>query len=288
MTRSDIRDEAQPSRTLFHHLMATRPPRESRSAAAAVAASLGCHGLLLTGLVWATMTVARPVEAAKEEKLVLYTPVPEPTPPPPPVAPRMPKPPAVVPKVVARLEQEVPKVKIAATDEPKGFKVLTPPTVTPPDIPPPSMAAPVREADYSGEGAAGGSSKGSAATLAPQKNVTAEDLSAAPAFTPYTVAPRLKNREETARALQRFYPDMLREAGVGGRVLVWFFIDENGRVRKYQVKESSGHDALDQAALKVADVMEFTPALNRDQKVPVWVAMPIVFSVGSGTGSGTE
>ncbi len=279
----DARNEAPTGGTLCRHLVATRPPREGRSAAAAAAASIGFHGLLLTGLVWATMTVTRPAAAAKEEKLLLYTPIPEAPPPPPPVAPRIapPKPPAAVTQVVARIEQDVPKV--APTEEPKGFKVLAPPTVVPPDIPPPSAAeAPVREADYSGEGAAGGSSKGTATgALAPQKVVTADDIAAAPAFTPYTVAPRLKNRDETARALQRFYPDMLREAGVGGRVLVWFLIDETGHVRKYQVKESSGHDALDQAALKVADVMEFTPALNRDQKVPVWVALPIVFSAGT-------
>jgi hypothetical protein len=30
-------------------------------------------------------------------------------------------------------------------------------------------------------------------------------------------------------------------------------------------------------ALKVADIMQFTPALNRDQKVKVWIALPIVF-----------
>ena len=30
-------------------------------------------------------------------------------------------------------------------------------------------------------------------------------------------------------------------------------------------------------ALKVGDIMKFTPALNRDQKVKVWIALPIVF-----------
>ncbi len=278
---------AREPRTLFRHLVATRPPRERRSAAASAIASIGFHGLLLGGLAWATMAVAGPAQTSKDEKLVLYTPVSEPPPPPPPVAPRLdvPKPPAVM-KVVARLEQEVPKAKPTLTEaEPKGFKVLAPPAVTPPDIPPPAAVAPVAEADYSGEGVAGGSAKGSAGvTLAAEKKVTAEDISAAPAFTPYTVAPRLKNRDEVARALQRYYPEMLREAGIGGKVLVWFLIDENGHVRKYQVKESSGHDALDQAALKVADVMEFTPALNRDQKVPVWVALPVAFSAGASAG----
>jgi hypothetical protein len=34
---------------------------------------------------------------------------------------------------------------------------------------------------------------------------------------------------------------------------------------------------LDDAAAKVAELMQFSPALNRDQKVKVWVDMPIVF-----------
>ncbi|HEY8483086.1 MAG TPA: energy transducer TonB, partial [Longimicrobiales bacterium] len=69
----------------------------------------------------------------------------------------------------------------------------------------------------------------------------------------------------------------LREAGIGGTVIVWFFIDETGTVRRTLIKESSGYEALDQAALKVADIMQFTPALNLDQKVKVWIQIPIVF-----------
>ncbi len=105
-----------------------------------------------------------------------------------------------------------------------------------------------------------------------------EDISAAPRFTPFTVRPELKNRTEIARALERNYPPLLRDSGIGGETLVWFFIDENGRVQKTQINKSSGYDALDQAALTVAEQMQFSPALNRDKKVPVWVAIPIVFS----------
>ena len=60
-------------------------------------------------------------------------------------------------------------------------------------------------------------------------------------------------------------------------MLTWLLIDETGEVIKTQVKEGSGHDALDNAAMKVADIMQFTPALNCDQKVKVWIALPIVF-----------
>ena len=105
------------------------------------------------------------------------------------------------------------------------------------------------------------------------------DLSDAPTFTPMTVQPDLKNNREVARLLERHYPPMLRDAGIEGTVNVWFFIDEQGRVQNTRVAESSGYDAFDQAALQVADQMRFTPAYNRDQRVPVWVSIPISFEI---------
>ncbi|MEZ4415006.1 MAG: TonB family protein [Gemmatimonadota bacterium] len=115
--------------------------------------------------------------------------------------------------------------------------------------------------------------------LPPPPEATETDISAAPTFTPFTVKPDLKNRSEVQRALTREYPPLLRDAGIGGTVNVWFFIDENGRVLRTQVQQSSGHKALDDAALKVASIMEFTPALNRDKRVQVWVAFPITFQI---------
>lgn len=104
------------------------------------------------------------------------------------------------------------------------------------------------------------------------------DISAAPTFTPYTVAPELKNREQVREALLREYPPMLRDAGIGGTVVVWFFIDENGKVLKAQINKSSGYPMLDAAALRIANLYQFTPALNRDRRVKVWVSIPIHFT----------
>jgi TonB family protein len=100
-----------------------------------------------------------------------------------------------------------------------------------------------------------------------------------PTFTPMTVRPEITNVAEVVRAMEFAYPKLLRDGGIGGRVVVWFFIDREGRVRTNSIAQSSGHAALDQAALKVASVYRFTPALNRDQKVAVWVQFPITFEV---------
>lgn len=100
-----------------------------------------------------------------------------------------------------------------------------------------------------------------------------------PTFTPYTVKPELTNVEEVRAALDEEYPPLLREAGVGGTTVVWFFIDAEGRVQQNRVAQSSGHAAIDEAALRVAAMIEFTPARNRDERVPVWVQFPITFQV---------
>lgn len=115
--------------------------------------------------------------------------------------------------------------------------------------------------------------------LPPPPEAAETDLSAAPTFTPFTVAPSIQNRAEVVRAMTREYPPLLRDAGIGGTVEVYFFIDENGQVQDFQINKSSGHQALDDAALAVADVYRFTAALNRDKKVPVWVSFPITFQV---------
>jgi periplasmic protein TonB len=112
----------------------------------------------------------------------------------------------------------------------------------------------------------------------PTASAGAEDISRAPTFTPMTVRPELRNQADVQRALVRNYPPLLRDAGIGGTPIVWFFIDENGRVLKTQLSQSSGYDALDAAAIAVANQMQFSPALNRDKRVQVWVEIPIVFT----------
>ena len=105
------------------------------------------------------------------------------------------------------------------------------------------------------------------------------DLSAAPTFTPFTVAPSILNRDEIIKAMIELYPPELREAGVGGQVGVYFFIDEFGAVQDYRIETSSGLQGLDRAALAVASVYRFSAALDRDNKVPVWVQFSITFEV---------
>jgi len=100
-----------------------------------------------------------------------------------------------------------------------------------------------------------------------------------PKFIPYDVAPELKNPREVQKYLERTYPRELRDNRIGGRVVLWLYIDREGQVQKTRVQQSSGYEALDRAAHRVGRQMEFTPALNRDKKTPVWVQQGINFEV---------
>lgn len=99
----------------------------------------------------------------------------------------------------------------------------------------------------------------------------------APHWIVYDVYPYIKNRDELRRALEREYPPLLRDAGIGGTTKVWFYVDETGKVVKTQVHTSSGHERLDNAALRVAHLYEFAPALRRDKAIAVWVSLDVTF-----------
>ena len=98
-------------------------------------------------------------------------------------------------------------------------------------------------------------------------------------FTPRTVEPSLLNPAEVQRALQREYPPVLRDAGIGGSVSLLVHIDALGNVLEARVDGTSGMASLDEAALRVAEVFTFRPAMNRDRPVEVWIRLPVTFQV---------
>jgi periplasmic protein TonB len=76
----------------------------------------------------------------------------------------------------------------------------------------------------------------------------------------------------------RNYPPTLRDAGMGGTVVIWFFVDEHGRVARLQLSRTSGICELDVAGMNIASIMRFSPAGLNDTPVAVWVEIPIVFT----------
>jgi protein TonB len=72
------------------------------------------------------------------------------------------------------------------------------------------------------------------------------------------------------------YPEMAAKAGIDGRVIVQFIVDETGRVTDAVVMRGR-HRLLDQEALRVVQDARFTPGRQRGEPVKVQMALPITF-----------
>ena len=100
-----------------------------------------------------------------------------------------------------------------------------------------------------------------------------------PTFVVYDTPPVLQNVGEVQRALQRAYPRDLMDAGIGGRVEMWLYVDLSGAVANHELKTSSDNEALDRAAAEVVQQMRFSPARNQGEPTAVWVSQWVTFHV---------
>jgi periplasmic protein TonB len=86
--------------------------------------------------------------------------------------------------------------------------------------------------------------------------------------------------EELPEAVTRVapqYPDIAREAGVDGTVLVQALVGKDGKVKDVRVQKSI--PMLDAAAIAAVKQWVFKPALSNNKPVAVWVAVPVKFSL---------
>lgn len=72
------------------------------------------------------------------------------------------------------------------------------------------------------------------------------------------------------------YPDVAREGGIEGRVLVQFVVNENGTVTESNVAKGV-HDALDEAALSAVRSLDCEPGRQDGKAVPVQMTIPVTF-----------
>ncbi|MEX0681182.1 MAG: energy transducer TonB [Balneolales bacterium] len=72
------------------------------------------------------------------------------------------------------------------------------------------------------------------------------------------------------------YPEIARQAGVEGRVIVQFIIDENGLVQDPVVIRGIG-GGCDEAAVEAVRQLVFTPGRQRGRPVRVRYSLPITF-----------
>jgi periplasmic protein TonB len=76
------------------------------------------------------------------------------------------------------------------------------------------------------------------------------------------------------------YPEMLRQAGIDGRVLVRFVVDTLGRIDPASVQIlSSTHDQFTRAVRDALSGFRFRPAESNGKRIPALAEMPFEFKV---------
>ena len=82
---------------------------------------------------------------------------------------------------------------------------------------------------------------------------------------------------EQLRMDSPIYPPLARELGIEGTVMLRILVSKEGRVLDCIVM--SGNPMLVDAAIVAARTAVFSPALQQQKPVAVWVQLPIVFSL---------
>ena len=77
--------------------------------------------------------------------------------------------------------------------------------------------------------------------------------------------------------VQPQYPDIAREAGVDGRVVIQALVGKDCKVKDTRVVTSI--PMLDAAAVTAVKQYVFKPALSNNKPVAVWVAVPVKFTL---------
>jgi protein TonB len=75
------------------------------------------------------------------------------------------------------------------------------------------------------------------------------------------------------------YPSRSRRAGEQGTVMVRAFVDIAGRPSQVSLQASSGHAALDEAAVSAVRAAQFRAYAEGGRAQPVWVHVPIKFTL---------
>ncbi len=101
----------------------------------------------------------------------------------------------------------------------------------------------------------------------------------------YAAAPAsaLQDQPEVKKRVEPWYPELLKLAGIEGKVILNVFINEQGKVEKTKILEST-HEAFSEAAVKAAKQWEFLPAMKDGKPIKAEVTIPFRFKLAEGSG----
>ena len=88
---------------------------------------------------------------------------------------------------------------------------------------------------------------------------------------------KVEKQPEPIKKVPPEYPEIARKANITGRVFVLALIDRTGKVEK--IGKITGPEVFHEAARAAALQWEFTPAIQNDKPVKVWVSIPFVFTL---------
>ena len=90
---------------------------------------------------------------------------------------------------------------------------------------------------------------------------------------------KVEKLPEIVKAAKPDYPEAAKKAGIEGKVFVKALIDKDGNPKKAIVIKSDA-EIFNQSAVDAAMKSRFTSAVNKGEKIAVWVVLPYRFTLG--------
>ena len=233
---------------MFEQLIESKKSTPYGGAFGGGAFSIGLHAVIISAAVYATMHAKEVVKQVQHTfDVTLQTQEKKAEPPPP--------------------KQELSTV----VAPPRGFQTLSMPTNIPINIPPPSANTSFNAADFSGVGVEGGVAKG-INTTGP---VVRTDQ-------PYLESVVEERPERISGPMPR-YPEILKQAGIDGHVVVEAIIDTTGHAERGSIRIlSSTNQLFEQPAKECLAATLFKPGKIAGRAVRVRIQQPFNFSVTRG------
>ncbi|MDP3581428.1 MAG: energy transducer TonB [Ignavibacteria bacterium] len=88
----------------------------------------------------------------------------------------------------------------------------------------------------------------------------------------------VEKQPEMVRAVTPEYPEIAKRAGITGKVYVKVLVDKEGRPKKTVVLKSDS-ELFNQAAIDAAMKSAFSPALQNQRPIAVWITLPYKFTL---------
>lgn len=230
---------------MFDNLIESKPKKAKSGKQFAV--SMVVHALIIVGAIYATKGAAETVQRILADTTLVFLEPPKETPPPP--------------------DQPPPDVVVSANPPPQGFQTVLPPDVIPKEIPPVDLNQRFDARDFTGRGVEGGIATGIVGGTGPVEN--------AQVF----LEAQVDDPPQLISAGPMRYPEVLRAAGIAGRVVVTFVVDTTGHPDPSSINVvTTPHQGFNNATKELVSKSVYRPGKVRGQAVAVLVRQTINFT----------